>query len=72
MKFARARTEKRRRSADRWIQRLTDRLRSIIAGCTGAIRSPLMAAIVTDELQPVEIAVIAAAIRAFEFHGRKN
>lgn len=31
-----------------------------------------MAAIVADELQPVEIAVIAAAIRAFEFHGRKN
>lgn len=31
-----------------------------------------MAAIVTDELQPVEIAVVTAAIRAFEFHGRKN
>ena len=26
------------------------------------------AAIVADELQPVEIAVVTAAIRAFEFH----
>lgn len=31
-----------------------------------------MAAIVTDELQSVEIAVVTAAIRAFKFHDRKN
>ena len=52
--------------------RNTDRQRSIITGCAGAISAPFVTAIVADELQSVEIAVTTAAIRAFEFHGRKN
>lgn len=72
MKFARARTEK---DAGPQVVGFDD----LRTGCVqssqdvqGAIGAPLMAAIVTDELQPIEIAVVTAAIRAFEFHSRKN
>ena len=40
----------------------------ILAGRAAAIAAPRMAAIVADELQSVEIAVVTAAGGTFEFH----
>ena len=40
----------------------------ILAGRAAAIAAPHMAAIVADELQSVEIAVVTAAGGTFEFH----
>lgn len=48
------------------------RVQSVAADCAWAIAAPGMAAILADELQAVEMAVVTAANGTFEFHGRKS
>ncbi len=44
-------------------------MRSVAARRAGAETTPNVAALLADEVQAVEIAVVTAANRTFEFHG---
>lgn len=48
------------------------RIHSLILAGRAAIAAPGIAAILADELQAVEMAVVTAANGTFEFHGRKS
>ena len=48
------------------------KVQSIVAHRARAIAAPCMAAIFADEVQTVEMAVVTAASRTFEFHSNRN